>query len=430
MRLDLGLVMGIFLECVLMVYYADTMFCPKQDYIKSGIGAAVGYAIMLVINILGYPILSIAMFIVINFAVLMLFYRVGYKTALFTAVMLDVISVVGEYMVVAILSFDHSLIMQANIIPYESIVLTLSSKLLSFAGMVIVKHSVKKVHGIDNNSTMVLLLIPVITVVCMTIMLYSQLSYPLFWVMCIMLFIINIITFAVNDIVRLKNNELQEQRAEKEQYKLKATEYQLISQQYENMRIMNHDFNKQMHIIAALTKNDKERLEEYLNNLQDLYEKNDYRKFTDNVILNILLLQKIRECEEKQIDFQISTLYGKYDFISETDTVAIFANLIDNAIEACEKSEKKYIFMDLYATNGVFPSVKIENSSDREPKMRKGQLVTSKADHSAHGWGTRSIERTAEQYGGMVDWSYNKSDKSFRSVIVFNPSLVEQKSNL
>ena len=229
MRLDLGLVMGIFLECVLMVYYADTMFCPKQGYIKSGIGALAGYAVMLGINILGYPILSIALFIVINFAILMVFYQVGYKTALFTAVMLDVISVVGEYMVVAILSFDHSLIMQANIIPYESIVLTLSSKLLSFAGVVMVKHSVKKVHGIDNNSTMVLLLIPVITVVCMTIMLYSQLSYPLFWVMCIMLFVINVITFGVNDVVRIKNNELQEQRAEKEEYKLKATEYQLIS---------------------------------------------------------------------------------------------------------------------------------------------------------------------------------------------------------
>ena len=63
------------------------------------------------------------------------------------------------------------------------------------------------------------------------------------------------------------------------------------------------------------------------------------------------------------------------------DTVAIFSNLINNAIEACSNSARKDIFIDLYTVNNAFSVIKVENYADKEPIVVEGMLRSGKDEH-------------------------------------------------
>lgn len=421
MRVDLGLIMGIALEYVLMVYYANTTLYPKKNYIQSSIAALVGYAVLLGINIVGYPLLSVTAFFVINFVLLKLFYNIGIKAALFTSLFLDLFSTVGEYIMAFSLDISYNIMSQTVISPYESIVLTVASKLIYFVGLLIVKRLKKKDNRAYDGSMNILLAIPLITIICLTVLLHDQISGYIFWTICISFMAVNIITFSVNEIVIRKNAELQRIKDETAKYKLTAAEYQIISDQYEKMRVLKHDYKKQMRAVSALVGDDNGQAQKYLTELQNKYEKNDYVKYTDNVILNMILLSTVKLCKKKKIELNISAACERYGFISKTDTAAIFSNLIENAVEACERSDEKYISVDLYAANGIFPSVKIENSSDIEPLYDKNGFISNKKDGKDHGLGMRSVKTAVEEYSGVFDWSYNKERKIFRVSVIFNP---------
>ncbi|MBP0968022.1 MAG: ATP-binding protein, partial [Oscillospiraceae bacterium] len=89
--------------------------------------------------------------------------------------------------------------------------------------------------------------------------------------------------------------------------------------------------------------------------------------------------------------------------ITSADLCTVFANAIDNAIEACAKDEsdtEKQIeirsdfqqgFYQLRITNPVFEKVEIRHGN---------QIRTSKEDASLHGFGVANIVRTAQKYGG------------------------------
>ena len=49
------------------------------------------------------------------------------------------------------------------------------------------------------------------------------------------------------------------------------------------------------------------------------------------------------------------------------------------------------------------------------PVLDGGELRTSKADRTMHGWGLKSVRTAAEYYDGTVDTSYE--DHRFRTVV-------------
>ena len=103
--------------------------------------------------------------------------------------------------------------------------------------------------------------------------------------------------------------------------------------------------------------------------------------------------------------------------ISETDVVAVFSNLLDNAIEAAEKSTEKVIFIDLYTVNNIYSIAKVENSADKEPVVLNGILQTQKQKYDIHGWGIKSINNALKKYGSQLVWSYDKENKFFRTIV-------------
>ena len=90
--------------------------------------------------------------------------------------------------------------------------------------------------------------------------------------------------------------------------------------------------------------------------------------------------------------------------ISDVHLCAIVGNLLDNAIEACEKITEGTVprFIRIYI--GLFKSqlyISVSNSTCEKHRRRLNELVTSKLGE--HGFGLRRIDKLAEKYDGYVN---------------------------
>lgn len=180
--------------------------------------------------------------------------------------------------------------------------------------------------------------------------------------------------------------------------------YMEISHKYEESKAIIHDIKKHISV-AEKMKDDNEAQTEYLS---EVYERmNDLFNFfhCSNKILSIILSQKISYAKSKGIKVNVSVEDVPMDFIRDFDITAIFANLWDNAIEACDKvNEGKYIEMDISRRND-FLLINIENSFNGVIIKNKDVFTSTKPDHD--GVGLKSVKLVVEKYDGVFMTSYN-----------------------
>ena len=95
--------------------------------------------------------------------------------------------------------------------------------------------------------------------------------------------------------------------------------------------------------------------------------------------------------------------------MKDTDVTAIFANIMDNAIEACEEvQENKFISIKISHFNN-FVYIDLENSYSGKILKLDDRFLTTKKDHM--GYGMISIQRTLEKYNGYMNTE--QTDKKF-----------------
>lgn len=187
--------------------------------------------------------------------------------------------------------------------------------------------------------------------------------------------------------------------------------YTEMSHKYEESRAIIHDIKK--HLMVANELNDNESHSQYLS---DVYKRMDelFGGFKcSNKILSVVISQKMSYAKSKGIKIIISAEDVPIDFVEDLDITAIFANLWDNAIEACNKvNGEKYIEMSITRVND-FILINIENSYNGILKTENKNLISTKENHSCVG--LKSVKLSVEKYEGVFMTNYNS--KSFRAEI-------------
>ena len=172
---------------------------------------------------------------------------------------------------------------------------------------------------------------------------------------------------------------------------------------YQTMRAWRHDYHNHIQSIKAmLSMGKKEELSEYLDNLEKDLDSIDIAIRTGNVGLDAILSSKVSIARKNNIDVNCTAKVPQTLKITDVHLCAIVGNLMDNAIEACEKISDKPRFIRIYI--GLFKSqlyISISNSTNEKHRKRISELVTSKLGE--HGFGLRRIDKIAEKYEGFVN---------------------------
>ena len=111
---------------------------------------------------------------------------------------------------------------------------------------------------------------------------------------------------------------------------------------------------------------------------------------------------------EKGIDMSIHAEYPKNCRIDPVDLCTILTNLLDNAIEACERCSpeiERKIKLTIRRIH-QFIIIKIENSSSTTPTIRNEKMMTTKINKSMHGWGIQNVKSAVEKYHGVMEYDY------------------------
>ena len=118
-----------------------------------------------------------------------------------------------------------------------------------------------------------------------------------------------------------------------------------------------------------------------------------------NSIINIIVSEKKREAIKKHIVFE-SYICKFEPSITEPDMVGLLTNLLDNAIEACERTKKQNSTIQLIIDNS---NINIINDKLFTDKTTDNNFISTKGNKTEHGFGMNIIRELVGKYGGIID---------------------------
>lgn len=233
----------------------------------------------------------------------------------------------------------------------------------------------------------------------------------------VLLFISDIMVFAVYENMQRKSEEIMKVNMERQREDINRDYYAVLDKQNENMHIMVHDIKNHLGVIENIADNDKVTayIGELCSNIGKYYA---VSQLTGNKMLDIIIGKYTALCSKNGLDFNAKALTSNLSFVHDSDISAMVGNLLDNAFEAAKQTENGKIEFSLYTIDGKSCVVSVINTALTAPKCENETLVSAKPDANSHGYGIKSIKKTAEKYGGSYSWFYDDKNREFHAMVM------------
>lgn len=218
--------------------------------------------------------------------------------------------------------------------------------------------------------------------------------------------ILNIFLFYFAMRILEKEETLQKLQLNAERMRNQMSMYRTMQTQYERQRRFLHDYKNQLNCIQGLLDcGQTEEASAYITRMTGNLRAQFGDINTNHTVVNIILNQKYQTARDQKIamTFVINDLSGLT--ISEEDLVTLLTNLLDNAIEACEKfddknaSIKKTIQFKMVIEESQL-ILSVRNPVNQPVLVKNNTVVTSKKDAAYHGIGLSNVDVVVKKYHG------------------------------
>ena len=183
-------------------------------------------------------------------------------------------------------------------------------------------------------------------------------------------------------------------------------------------RKMNHDISNMITVVKAMVNdnndNNSERANAIIQDLTETLENNKIRKFCDNELVNIIMINKYDTIKANHIEFSSNLNVPNNINVKNTDLCRLFTNIIDNAIESCVSSNDKskvFIILSSQIKDNNFV-VKCINYCDHNITDNIDNLQSTKPNHK--GLGIEILKNITESYSG--DFTVSCEDNTFTTI--------------
>ncbi len=230
-------------------------------------------------------------------------------------------------------------------------------------------------------------------------------GYP---VECFVLLIIALLSFisllwCITVLARQQKLEQQNMFAE-----INRKYYESMEQQHFEIRRLKHDLANHLQTLSALP---EEKRDTYLRELTENTAVSETLSYCGDATVNAVLTVKKNLMDRYNICLETSVDIPDTLPLQKTDLCALYANTLDNAIEACIQVDeaKRSITLKCKAQKGLF-CLEVSNplpDTISPVVLRRAEtdfiLPTSKPDRANHGIGLKSIREIVERYHGSVE---------------------------
>ena len=211
-------------------------------------------------------------------------------------------------------------------------------------------------------------------------------------------------------------NALQEEReilfVERQQAQAIRERIRQVEQFYQQVRELKHEMRGHLTNLKGLAHTGEYgSLEDYIAKMDGSISELELTVQTGNPVTDVIVGDVQQKCQKLGVGFQDDFHYpvsGGYDAF---DMGIILQNLLQNALEACEKAGRDSRFIELSGKGrGRFFLVEVRNSFEGNVTFGPDGLpVTTKTENaSMHGIGLANVRREAEKYMGEVEIGYEK----------------------
>lgn len=229
------------------------------------------------------------------------------------------------------------------------------------------------------------------------------------------MFYVSMIMVIINVITYFFMYKIKQDMETKQEYELLKMQYDNVKNMETNMKALydntysvKHDLEK--HFLAIKTMSVAGNCDGINQYIEDVFDtKLDAVQkivFTDNDIFNAIINTKLEMCKQKGIFPSVNISNDAIDFIKVSDMSVLFGNILDNAIEAAEKTNEKIVILNIQLQR-EYVSIYIENSYNAA--FSNISLKTTKKGQAKHGFGTKIVQRIVEENDGMIQYFINES---------------------
>lgn len=200
--------------------------------------------------------------------------------------------------------------------------------------------------------------------------------------------------------------------SEKKKKEIKKSFNPLINDLISKLKANEHEYKNHLNILYCMIqvcKEDelKDKAKKYIGNVFENKNLLNNLSKVENTILKAVLLSKINQAEKNEIDcyyFIDSQLEGMP--LDDSELTVVLSNLLNNAIEAASKSEKKVIEISTEYYEGKY-IIEVSNSVDNLTKSMVADIskIRFSTKGTGRGYGLYNVKNIVEKYKGKVNMS-------------------------
>lgn len=161
-------------------------------------------------------------------------------------------------------------------------------------------------------------------------------------------------------------------------------------------------------ILEYLASGDTDGAKTYLQQSDESIAKRTLKQYCKNSVANAVFRLYERRTEKSGISFVVNADIPEQVAFTASELGTMFSNILENACEACEKSDYPERFIAVSAqTDEQMLKIEVRNSVADLVTLKNGMPVSAK---EGGGTGTKSIAYIVNKYDGMLRFGQNENE--------------------
>lgn len=411
----------VLLDCLTLTIFSNSFFVMRHNTQKS-----------ILIFILMWCLTSICAFFlpseyayrilsfILTFLLLYLLYRgtlVRYLLCVIIGlIFVGIIDIAFSYGICVLLDISYAHFVWKKML-YSSTVTTgkLVEVLLSYIFMKY--HQQKKIGSIQRRWLILTILFPASSLIMMIIIFLSfqdaqDLSLSAF-IYGLIMSIANFAILYLINIMEKRTKEEQQLTLLNQQMEIQSKNIAALNQSYQNQRRVTHEHMHQLQtIVDLLDQGEEQAIRQYISEIQGTRKTTALNINSRNPALDAILNQKYQWASENDIKMQFQINDLSEITLGLNELVVLFANLFDNAIEACLKlPSDRAIHCHIVKGESLFLSIR---NTSPPVEIVNGMIETTKEPRHEHGFGLPNIRHILN--GLSAEFAYHFKDGWFHFV--------------
>ncbi len=215
----------------------------------------------------------------------------------------------------------------------------------------------------------------------------------------------------------------------KQKVQVYANQLDVIRQSEEKIKVLRHDMKHHMNELKLLANRyGIVEIQEYINHMEAYIQNPNEIVSSGNMEIDSVLNYMLRKAREELETVIVKVMLPEK--IKHTFEInVLIGNLLENAIEAARKTDKKYLNVNMALKRGVL-KIRVENSFlptelVKEKQAGMENFLTTKEAKQQHGIGLKSVRKIVEAYNGTMEAA--PQNDIFRVNLILYMSKVENE---